>query len=231
MLLGRDKSVKPLSSSPMGTSLTDPVWYACYGSNCSLARFSAYLVGGSAPGTTYVHPGARDPSPPQDAGPVVFASQICFTGHAESWGGAPAFLEHRPAERGAWGKRYLIGAGQFADIFDQENRRAPGTSELPDLASLHPGALVDQGAGPYGTLVVLDPVEGVPCLSFTSPTPPEQQTPAAPSASYLRTIAQGLYETHRVSPQELVDHLLRAPGVTPAWDQESIRALLGAVAN
>lgn len=210
----------------MGSFRDDPVWYACYGSNCSQARFATYLTGGSPPGASMVHAGARDPSPPQDQRPVTFSSQICFAGYAASWGGAPAFLQHQTNLNGAWGKGYLISSSQFADVFDQENQRAPGTTALPELTSLEPGTLVTLGSHRYDALVVLAPVDGVPCLSFTDPNPPETRTPAAPSAAYLGTIARGLRACHSVSAPLLAEHLLRAPGVAPTWDHQSLLELI-----
>jgi len=214
----------------MGTSSSDPVWYACYGSNCSWARFATYLTGGVPAGASMAHPGARDPSLPREKQPTVFGSQICFTGYAVTWDGAPAFLEHQASPEGAWGRRYLISASQFADVFDQENRRLPATTTLPELADLEPETLVVMGNGKYDALVILEPVAGVPCLSFTSPDPPERRPAAAPSAAYLSTIVRGLLAGGTTSPSDLADHLLRASGVALAWDRDSLRSLIAAEA-
>ncbi|MEM9467380.1 MAG: histone deacetylase, partial [Actinomycetota bacterium] len=104
----------------MTDSDTGLVWYASYGSNCSRERFLTYLRGGRPPGSTRDQIGARDSSDPLGDAPVEFTTAACFAGHSTRWGGAPAFLEHEPAERpGALGRRYLITAAQFADVLAQ----------------------------------------------------------------------------------------------------------------
>ena len=203
------------------------MWYASYGSNCSRARFLTYLRGGRPTGSDRDQVGARDPSDPRGDAPVEFLPAVCFAGHSRRWGGAPAFLEHRRSVRpGALGRRYLITREQFADVLAQENGRAFDSVELPDLGALPVGGRTVIGDGFYDALVVLDPVDGVPCVSFTSPTPPEDREPSAPSEAYLRTIMTGLADIHAVSPEDLAARMISARGVAPRWDTESITALM-----
>jgi len=202
---------------------TELVWYAAYGSNCSPARFRAYLEGGTPPSSTHVHRGARDAAAPLDDGPFVFSSAVCFRGHAKSWGGAPAFLEHADATAGALGRRYLITLGQFEDILAQENRL---DSPLPVDPTRPVGDRQVVTDRPYGQVVTLAPVDGHPVLTFTSPAPPETRDPAAPSASYLGTIVRGLAEVHPLSTGEIAARLLDASGVSLAWDHAEIVDLM-----
>ena len=94
------------------------VWYTSYGSNCSRDRFLVYLRGGDLGGAAGDHHGARDATDPLADGPAVLPTNVCFTGHTRRWGGAPAFLEHRPHAHGALGRRYLVTLEQF-DILDE----------------------------------------------------------------------------------------------------------------
>ncbi len=204
-----------------------PVWYASYGSNCSRSRFLYYMRGGRATGATRAQIGARDPSDPTGDAPIRFDTAVRFAGHARTWNGAPAVLEHERSPRpGALGRRYRVTRQQFADVLAQESRRGFDSVTLPDLGSLEPGTRVVIGEGSYDALVALPPIDGVPCISSTSPAAPEHRRPAAPCESYLRTIVTGLAEVHDLSPDELAHHLGASPGVRPAWTIEGISALL-----
>ena len=203
------------------------VWYTSYGSNCARDRFLVYLRGGDLGGAAGDHHGARDSSDPIADGPAVLPTNLCFTGHTRRWGGAPAFLEHRPHESGALGRRYLVTLEQFADVHAQENRRRPGDVQLPDdITDLAPGERRTVGDRAYDTIVGLEPVDGHPALTFTAPSPPESRTPAPPSASYLATILHGLREVHDLDDDVLVDRLLAAPGVADGWTRATMRGLL-----
>lgn len=214
----------------MAATTADLVWYASYGSNCSRARFLTYLRGGRPDGSDREQTGARDANDPLDDRPVEFASGIYFSGHSRRWGGAPAFLEHRPADgRGALGRRYLITREQFADVMAQESGREFDSVVLPDLAGLTAGSLVAVGDGFYDALVGLGMFGGVPCVSFTSPEAPESRQAAPPSAAYLGTIVRGLAESHDLEHHEIATRLVAAPGVAPEWDVESVTALIRSV--
>ncbi len=204
------------------------VWYTSYGSNCSRERFLVYLRGGVIPGTDRRQQGARDARDPRADAAAEFESAVCFSGRSLAWGGAPAFLEHRPATGAdrALGRRYLITEEQFSDVVAQESGLPIEPRVLPDLRSIAPGERLSIGDARYETLVALEPVDGIPCISFTSPDPPEERTPAAPSATYLGTIVRGLREVHPLSGAELAARLVRAQGVHPTWDEAAIEALL-----
>ncbi|MEM9464533.1 MAG: histone deacetylase, partial [Actinomycetota bacterium] len=100
---------------------------------------------------------------------------------------------------------------------------------VPELGALGAGDRVVIGDGFYDALVGLGPVDGVPCVSFTSPEPPEERTPAAPSEAYLRTIVTGLAECHPLGPEAIADRVATARGVRPTWDVDEIAALMHVV--
>lgn len=199
------------------------VWYAAYGSNCAPDRFRAYLEGGTAPGARVGHTGARDPRPPRATGPVVFDRQVVFAGESRRWGGGFAFLSHRSVRAGALGRRYLITHEQFDDVLAQENRRAPSAARVDDLTV---GEITPTGGGAYAAVLALEPIDGIPVVTFTAPDPPEQREPAPPSAAYIATILRGLTSVHDLSPGAVIDRLLTAPGVAPTWTASTLRRLL-----
>ncbi len=198
------------------------VWYAAYGSNCLESRLLAYLTGTRAARSSVTETGTSNPSPPAASAPCQLPHRVRFAGESRKWGGAVAFLEHRTSPRPSLGRRYLLTWGQFDELVAQESRRPP--IELP-IADLRPGVHQWVGDRGYDCLLALEPVDGVPVVTFTSPSPPEERTPGPPSAAYLGTIARGLAQSHRVPTHEIAEHLLQAVGVHPQWTRETILAL------
>lgn len=203
----------------------DRVWYASYGSNLSLSRLTRYLTGGVPPGGTSAHPGCRDPSPPRRSVPLWLPGQVHFTGHAEQWGGAVAFLDtEAPATSPA--RAYDLAVEQLADVVAQEGRRTPpGALDVGEVVASGHWLAHD---GWYGTVVHVGHLDDVPVLTFTSPWRIGDVAPAPPSARYLRVLADGLAESHGWALDRAVEHLLCCPGVAPRWDAPSLlQALAG----
>jgi len=197
------------------------VWYASYGSNCERSRFLLYLHGGRRPGTHGDHRGARNPSPPLDSAPVEFPTQVAFTGRSRRWGGGVAFLEHqvRPNMPGALGRRYLITKEQFDDVVAQESHRP--TANV-DIDQLDRGKVSVIGSGWYDGLLTLEPVDGIPVVTFTSPRPPEATEAAAPSIDYLATILTGLDQVHEIGCERIVDRLRLVAVIAATWTQQEL---------
>lgn len=198
------------------------VWYASYGSNCDSSRFALYLGGGHRQDTFGGHRGARDPSPPRASAAMEFPSQITYAGRSKRWGRGVAFLEHRHVADpmpGALGRRYLITRGQFEDVVAQENARPTTPVEID---SLSPGESRETGSGWYGTLVALEPVQGVPVITFTSPKPPELAPAMAPAIEYLRTIAVGLHQIHDLGWDRIIERLLVPTVVSEQWSPNDL---------
>ena len=116
-----------------------------------------------------------------------------FLGNSAKWGGGGvAFLDH--GTRGsAPGRRYLITKGQFDDVAAQESRR-----DTVDLPNPHARARIvtPVGDGFYDGILALDPDDGVPVVTFTSPSA-EVDLPVQPALGrYLGAIVRGLCEVH-----------------------------------
>src|ERR1700733_7388267 len=103
------------------------VFYAAYGSNLSAERFACYIAGGTAPGVSRSHPGARDRRLPEAWRPLRVPGRLYFSGHSRTWGGAPAFFEPRSqdAHTGAevFARAWRLTWNQFEDVLAQENGR------------------------------------------------------------------------------------------------------------
>jgi hypothetical protein len=74
-------------------------------------------------------------------------------------------------------------------------------------------------------LVCCGHVDDVPVVTFTSAPPPHR---AAPATAYLRSIAAGLAESHRLGPRAIVRYLHGAPTVRAAYDTNALAAVVRA---
>ena len=212
----------------------EEVWYASYGSNMWWERFRCYLEGGVPPGATRRQVGARDPSPPSDSRGVALPYRMYFAGRASTWGGGGvAFLDHERLGVDdlacARGRAWRITREQFDDVVAQENGFRPGEIVV-DLDGLEPGDTRElPDAGWYRGLLVVDTLDGLPLVTFTSPEVRTDLNP--PSEAYLRTIAMGLAECTGMSAEEIGEHLAPAAGegagAAGAWTAARIVALLG----
>ncbi|MQY15029.1 hypothetical protein SRB5_52060 [Streptomyces sp. RB5] len=202
--------------------MTD-VWYVAYGSNMHRERLTCYLTGGTPEGAARPHPGARDPRPPRRAVPVEPAGEMYFAQESDLWGGGRAFYD--PAARGVvWGRAYLMGAGQFADIAAQEMGRAPGRDlDLGGVLATGRDAL---GPGRYETLVHPGDLEGAPLLTFTAPWGLADADLNAPSEAYLRHLGRGLLEAGGRDTPAVAAYLAGRPGAAGRWSAEEVERLL-----
>ncbi len=112
-------------------------------------------------------------------------------------------------------RAYLLTSGQLSDVVAQEVRRPVGSYLA--LGDERPTACERRWPVPsdvYDTVLHVGDRAGVPMLTITCSRKLE---PAPPSASYLRTMLDGLAEAFGGTAEERANYLLAAPGVRPAW--------------
>lgn len=195
---------------------TTRIWYAAYGSNLSLERFGCYLRGGRPSGGSRHYDGCRDNAEPLRIERTQIAAELAFGGESKTWGGGVAFVDR--AGDATLARLYLITLEQFADVVAQENWLDPGTLEiaLDDEVNLGEGLH-------YGLVLGLGEFDGDPVLTVTR----QRGTAIArPSAAYLRHVARGLAESHRLSPAEIAAYLASKRGVSGEIGEEELIALL-----
>jgi hypothetical protein len=199
----------------------DPVWYVAYGSNMSAARFGCYISGGRPPGARRTYLGCRDQSPPHRDVGIHLAGGLTFAGRSTVWGGGIAF--YNPHADGKLAARaYLVTFGQLSDVVAQEAGRPVG-SEVALGSGVDRRWAVPSHV--YETLLYVDERDGLPMFTITSL---QNLEPTPPSAPYLRTMLDGLGEAFAWTADERARYLLRAPGVTPAWNAGNILELAAA---
>lgn len=198
--------------------MSSHMWYASYGSNLSRRRFERYLHGGTPVGGRHRYPGARDRTPPTDDRPFRLPWRLRFGGASRTWGGGMAFVDVTVPGR-TLARMYRLHAGQFADVHAQENG---GDALATDLGALPPGTPVRAGGGNYPVIVCCGRIDGEPVVTFTSDAPPRR---AAPAPAYLRTIAAGLTESHRLGSRAIAHYLRGAPTVRAAYDEDALTAV------
>lgn len=202
------------------------VWYVSYGSNLARDRFDRYLLGGTPTGGRRHYRGCRDRTPPAADRPVTLPHRLRFGGASRTWGGGMAFVDTAQAGR-TLGRAYLVTAEQFAEIHAQENG---GDAHVTDVSALPSGTPVRAAGGNYPMLVRYDDGDDVPLVTFTAARVPPASAPAQP---YLRTIARGLAEAHRLTPTAIARYLRAAPAVRAGYDRAALAAVVrdGVVAS
>lgn len=187
----------------------DLVWYVAYGSNLLRTRFLAYLTGGTGPGESGHHDGARNPAQPCDDRAVRIDRRLIFTGQSRRWGGGVcAVVRTSGALDECLGRAWLITAGQLLDVWHQEN--AGVTFDGVPWSDLDRQGHVDDPSGRYRRLDRLDPIDGVPAVTITcGPEMEAEQTP--PTQAYLDTVVAGLTEAWQLETTEATRYLIGQP--------------------
>lgn len=203
----------------------EQVWYAAYGSNLSVTRFTHYLEGGLPDGASRPYDGARDPSEPLAAVPVTLDGDVYFAWTSPTWGGGIAFYDP-DGEGTAAGRAYLVTGEQFSDVASQEMRHPVGR-DLPLTSLFRESRTAVLGPGRYETLHVVGEIDAIPVVTFTASWEHRTVDLNAPTAAYVRTIATGLAETHGMDAPEVCDYLMERPGMRPVWSQRTLLAALG----
>ena len=199
--------------------MTNHIWYAGYGSNLLRHRFLRYLHGGTPLGGMRRYPGARDCTPPSADRPFTLPYRLHFGGASRTWGGGMAFVDTTARGR-VLARLYRVTTEQFADVYAQENG---GAADPADVAAIADGEHIVAGRGNYPMIVRCASLDGLPVVLFTAERMPQRR---APRRAYLRTIAAGLAESHRLAPPAIVAYLRSAPAVRATYDASALSAVV-----
>ncbi|MFT7475735.1 MAG: hypothetical protein ACI81L_002676 [Verrucomicrobiales bacterium] len=183
-------------------SRPERVWYAAFGSNLWSERFRVYLEGGTAKDSHGSSPGARDATPPTKSETRFCAYQLMFGGVAARWsGGGVAFLGSERGDHHTALRLYNVTAEQYEDVVKQEN--AMDATVDVDFGRAVAESYLDVVPNRYGRVLHLGQHEdGFDIFTITTSSAPEIN---APHHTYVRTIANGLLETHDGSSFDMAD--------------------------
>ena len=207
----------------------DLVWYVSYGSNMHADRFARYVAGGTPDGGNRRYPGCRDQTPPRKVRGCAVKGGVYFATWSPVWEGGRGFYDpDLPGD--TYARAYLITEEQFADVYDQEMYREPGTTDL-DLRDVLKNGRATLGEGRYETLIYIGHHDGYPMFTFTAPWSfqdlPRDDVPLnAPSAPYLRMLGHGLLAAHGWSLRRTAEHLADLRCAAGVWSAEEIMPML-----
>lgn len=135
--------------------------------------------------------------------------RLAFAWESPTWGGGIAFFEP-DADGVVLARAYLITAGQFSDVLEQEMRREPGPDL--DLSEVVRNRRHTMGPGRYETLHLAGELDARPVVTFSAPDV-DQLGIRPPAEAYVATMARGLQDTHGLSAEAIVDYLSDCRGI------------------
>jgi hypothetical protein len=200
------------------------VWYAGYGSNLDVGRFTCYVAGGIPVGGARTYDGCADKTPPRARVALEIPHSLYFAGESRVWTGGAAFVEHETGDTPTRVSAYLITLAQFEQVVAQENWRDEAIPvDLHKLKEL--GRItINDGLGNYDEMMYCGEHDSFPVVSFTSPM--QRQDINRPAPAYVRMLASGLTASHRMSVTEIVDYLQPKPGITGAYSADELVSIL-----
>ncbi len=176
--------------------MSKPVWYACYGSNLSVARFRIYLEGGTRAAGSKVDPPCPAGAAIADSRPFMINRRLYFARSSPNWddGGAVAFVEVPPTEPApTYGRLYLLSFEQLQHVVARENSTVVERINL-GYDDLSRAATVSTGW--YDHLLPLGTINGIPVVTLTAGSRPKDDAPLKRSNIYIATMCAGLAETY-----------------------------------
>jgi len=210
-------------------SMSEHVWYACYGSNLLEERFMAYIRGEKAPGASFEQVGCTDKTPPRWDRGMLILHELFFASASPNWenSGVAYIRKEKEEEAKTLGRMYLISRDQFREVLLQENghRRMDTEVEMDLEKTIREGRSEILG-GPYGTLLHLGEDAGRPIFTFTASWNADRAPLNRPGPKYLRVIVRGLKETFGLSTQGLMDYLRDLPGIRGVIPEEELARIV-----
>lgn len=192
------------------------VWYASYGSNLSKSRFYCYIKGGKPEGSNITESGCRDMSLPLDDKKLILNNELLFVEKSKRWGNKGVAIidtKIKPSIK-TYGRMYLITKDQFIDVVKQENGIKVEESLNVNFPKHEKGSSeVLFKNKRYGRIVYVGEELGHPIFTFTTSVPIEDCIINQPSEEYLKMIANGIYETYKLSSVDIAKYFIGFEGV------------------
>jgi len=202
----------------------DYVWYACYGSNLAQGRFLCYLQGGQYTGNRKAYKGSRNKAAPTHSEKYMLNHPLYFAKEAHIWGGGGVcFISNEPASGAETLVRlYRITRDQFADLHAQEcNKKDPAFIDFEKARQQ--GYWDAYSEKWYGRILFLGLAQKEPVFTFNHVGDLAQRNPPAPN--YLKSLIDGLRQSHQLSPEKIAEYLVAQDGVRQKYSLEDLKEL------
>jgi hypothetical protein len=208
------------------TNLQDKVWYASYGSNILEERFLCYIKGGQPKGARATYKGCSDKTLPEDNEDFYICSELYFAKESDNWdNGGVAFIRTLfDPQASTIGRIYLVTKGQLIDIARQETNTKTELTIDFDKA-IEDGSYILKRPSWYGNLIYLGYQKGYPIFTLTNEN--DLQLLTKPSKNYIKTISEGIKETHNFDNKTIWEYLKSKRGVKGNYnDQELLEIII-----
>ena len=206
-------------------NLNERVWYACYGSNLLQERFLCYIQGDQPAGARTSHIGCEDKTPPIDSEEMYISAELYFAKVSRFWSGGIAFIRTTfTPTASTYGRIYLITKGQLIDIARQETNTS-ASLEIEFEKAIKNGSYIFKQPSWYGNLLYLGEHNGFPIFMITNEQ--DSQSSTKPSNAYLKTIIDGLRESHWLDNLAIFDYLKTKHGIIENYSEEELRSIIG----
>lgn len=203
------------------TKLQDKVWYACYGSNLLEERFLCYIKGGQPKGAMTTYEVCRDKTIPADNEDFFICSELYFAKESSNWAnGGVAFIRTLfEPQASTIGRIYLVTKGQLIDIARQEtNTKSELTIDFDK--AVEDGSFIFKRPSWYGNLIYLGQQNGYPIFTLTNENDLLPLT--KPSKNYIKTISEGIKESHNFDNQTILEYLRSKGGIKGNYNDQEL---------
>lgn len=205
-------------------NLDEKVWYACYGSNLLQERFLCYIQGGQPAGANTSYIGCEDKTPPIDSEEMYISAEIYFAKVSRNWNGGIAFIRTTfTPTASTYGRIYLITKGQLIDIARQETNTSTSL-EIEFGKVIKNGSYIFKQPSWYGNLLYLGEHNGFPIFTITNEQ--DSQSSTKHSNAYLKTIIDGLRESHWLDNLSIINYLKTKHGIIENYTEGELWSII-----
>lgn len=185
------------------------VWYLGYGSNLSEQRFLCYIKGGKSLYGKKSNKSCGDKTPPVGDKPYKIPYRLYFAlpdglEGTKNWGpGGVAFIKTRKVkkkENWTYCRMWKITKEQYEHVRDEEGRTW------------------------YDKEILIKKEAGIPIYTITSKKNLRNILPA--SNTYLKTIALGFKEIHKLTSKKITEYLRLKEGIKGKLTREELSVIL-----
>lgn len=205
-------------------NLNEKVWYACYGSNLLQERFLCYIKGGQPAGANTSYDGCDDKTLPINSEQMYIPAELYFAKVSKNWNGGIAFIRTTfTPTASTYGRIYLITKGQLIDIARQETNTSTSL-EIEFGKVIKNGSYIFKQPSWYGNILYLGEHNGFPIFTITNEQ--DSQSSTKPSIAYLKTIIDGLRESHGLDNLAIFDYLKTKHGIIENYSEEALKSII-----